>query len=682
MYKTFSLLLLLLLSHLTSSPQNFRIISRHSTDSLLNLLPGSGIEKRIDLLNELAFCFAPVNFDSSVIYATRAMRLATQHGFQKQIGLARFNLGNAYYFKMDFKNALIAYLSAQSILEKKPFNKEMGDVCFMLGNINFFIMRDDKAISYYRKALSYYSAGNHETSLPPVWEAMSLTMFFLKSESIDSALVYGYKMLDFSRKFHCRSLETTALMAIGMFYVDETQSVQRKQKTLVYCDSALNLATELKNDSLISVVNINLAGYYDRSSLLFEFTGDLALARTYYERAYLAAEKIGFSYLKAIILNYLAEIDIEEGKYVQAENNLDQSEVCLNNFFRFEWKKNNPVGIVHPFGKIIEYYHAQRERKSMYNSRVKLAMARGDFKKAFSYLQLFYESRDTMYATQQGRQFEILIAEDDADRQAQKIRMLAQDNELNKLNLSKTRFVFVVTAAGIVLVSIILLLFFQRRRLRAEQRSISMEQRLLRAQMNPHFIFNSLASIQNFVINENSDQASIYLSRFSQLVRNILDNSAEEYVPLEKEISTIENYLELQKVRYAGKIEYRISVDETIDTENILIPPMLAQPFIENAIEHGIRHKSSPGQIEIRIKIIDQIIRIEIEDDGVGREKAQEIESKQKIRHRSMAISITRDRLEILNKKLKKKIRMEILDLKDASGQACGTRVEFGIPVK
>jgi LytS/YehU family sensor histidine kinase len=118
--------------------------------------------------------------------------------------------------------------------------------------------------------------------------------------------------------------------------------------------------------------------------------------------------------------------------------------------------------------------------------------------------------------------------------------------------------------------------------------------------MNPHFLFNSLASIQNYIINEDSGNASIYLSRFSQLVRNILDNSVEEYVPVEKEIETIKNYFELQKVRYAGKFDFNIEVDEAIDQENMMIPPMLAQPFIENAIEHGIKHKETNGHINIR----------------------------------------------------------------------------------
>lgn len=361
---------------------------------------------------------------------------------------------------------------------------------------------------------------------------------------------------------------------------------------------------------------------------------------------------------------------------------MDLSESKLRDFFAYEWENTPTQGfVINAMGKIQDYFMAQRERYNLSYYRFQLATATGDHKKAIDYLQLYYQIRDSIFASQQGKQLELMMAEDEAEKQLQKLQSLAKDNELNRLQLSRTRFILIGIGSGILLISVILLLVLQRRKLRAEQRSVSMEQRLLRAQMNPHFIFNSLASIQNFVINENSDQASIYLSRFSQLVRNILDNSVEEYVPLEKEINTIENYLELQKVRYGGKFDFKIIVDENLDQENMLIPPMLAQPFIENAIEHGIRHKATSGHIEIRFRLKDGLIRVEVEDDGVGREKAHEIESKQRTRHRSMATSLTRDRLNTLNKKMKKKIRMEIIDLKDHTGKGCGTRVEFGVPV-
>ncbi len=616
----------------------------------------------------------------SLMSANKGLRLAKGQENSVNIALEKVNVGNAYYNKLDFKNALLAYLSALKILEDNKIFKASAEVCLQLGNINFFIMRSDKAISYYHKAISYYQAAGDETSLPIVYDAMGLSMFFLRYGPIDSALIYGNKLLNYSRTFPDRSLEAYALMVVGMYYLDETRSVSRKQKVLTYSDSALNRAVELHNNELISIIYSNFAGFYDRTSPLFELTGNLSFSRHYYDKAYHAAKQAASSYLQARILNYLAAIDIEEGKYDMAENRLELSETKLNEPFQFS-ENSIPFTLNSQFHKIFQYFLIQLQRTDMYEARFKLAMAKGEFRKAVDYLQFYHRSQDTITASHQGRQLELLMAEDEAYKQDQKIRTLAQANELNNLRLSQSRTRFIVTGTGIALVSIILLLFLQRRKLRAEQQSIATEQRLLRAQMNPHFIFNSLASIQNFVINEESGKASIYLSRFSQLVRNILDNSTEEYVTLEKEISTIENYLVLQKVRYAGKFDYKIAVDETLRTEDLLIPPMLAQPFIENAIEHGIRHKSTSGQIEVRFQQKGGIIRVEVEDNGVGREKALEIESKHNIRHRSMAISITRDRLDLLNKKLKNKIRMNIVDLKDADGQACGTRVEFGIPL-
>jgi len=224
-----------------------------------------------------------------------------------------------------------------------------------------------------------------------------------------------------------------------------------------------------------------------------------------------------------------------------------------------------------------------------------------------------------------------------------------------------------------------------------------LKQQLFRSQMNPHFIFNSLGSIQSSIINEEPGKAIRYLSRFSKLMRNILDSSIEEVVPLEEELKTIENYLELQKVRYADKFDYTIDIDTDIDTETVMVPPMLAQPFIENAIEHGIKHKVGKGKIEIRIRrsthrlidasthrLIDPSTHrtpdpliFEVEDDGIGRQKAQEILMQQDAKHKSLATVITRERIAALNRKSKKKITLEIIDLKDEKGLARGTLVRF-----
>jgi LytS/YehU family sensor histidine kinase len=197
--------------------------------------------------------------------------------------------------------------------------------------------------------------------------------------------------------------------------------------------------------------------------------------------------------------------------------------------------------------------------------------------------------------------------------------------------------------------------------------------------MNPHFLYNSLASIQKFIITEDPDNASVYLSKFSNLVRNILESSIEEYVTLEKELNTVENYLALQKVRFSEKLDYKVEVDEILDVENMEIPPMLLQPFIENSVEHGIRFKGEKGHIIVRMLQENGGLLFEVEDDGVGREKAGEMQREQSRDHKSLATSITRDRIRILNKKFKQNISMQIIDLKDESGSPAGTRVTFHI---
>jgi LytS/YehU family sensor histidine kinase len=199
--------------------------------------------------------------------------------------------------------------------------------------------------------------------------------------------------------------------------------------------------------------------------------------------------------------------------------------------------------------------------------------------------------------------------------------------------------------------------------------------------MNPHFLFNSLSSIHHFIIHEESEIAASYLSRFSRLIRSSLQGSVEEYTSLSDEIDTVKDYLELQQLRFPDKFEYNIEVEEDMDSETISIPSMVLQPFIENSIEHGIRPKESKGKISVRFLLHKEMIVIKIEDDGIGRKKAMELLSEQKKDHKSLATNIIRDRIRVLNRTLKNKITLEIIDLKSEQGDATGTKVVLEVPV-
>jgi sensor histidine kinase YesM len=236
-------------------------------------------------------------------------------------------------------------------------------------------------------------------------------------------------------------------------------------------------------------------------------------------------------------------------------------------------------------------------------------------------------------------------------------------------------------AAISVLLLFVLILLLRQNRINSGRKVAEFKQRLLRSQMNPHFIFNSLTSIQNFILQHDDIKASVYLSRFSDLVRNILSNSLVEMITLEEEINTIENYLELQIIRFPEKFEYKINIDESLNLESINLPPMLTQPFIENAIEHGFKHIEHKGQIDLNfIKNADYVV-IQISDNGIGRQKSREMKSQEEKDHQSMATLITTERIVTISKKLKQKIHFEIIDIKDETGKVAGTKVIFKIPM-
>jgi len=674
MYKILISILLVTIN-LAGIGQRYQPDTEKEIDSLRKLMPGAKIELKIDIMNEMAAVYAPVNFDSSIFYSAQSMRMATINVYNYGIGCSRLYTGNAYYYKQDFKNALTSYLSAQTILEEGNHFEELGELSMMMGHINFFIMRKDMAITLYNKASYYFKAEGNETSLGEVLYGINMT--YWRDGPIDSALAAGKRFLEYARKYHNRLNEALALINLGMTYTVYTYN---NDSLLHYNNEGLKIAQELKDERLAGIIYFNAAFDDVIGFEILEKQEYFKRARFYYDMALEAARSSNYNLLMSMIHLHIAYTDQIEGQYDQAKSDVDMAESLLQSHLQFPEEQPAPVGF-YAFGKLFESYLVLRTINDIHAARFDLAKKTGQFEEAVKFQQLSFESGEILRAAQQGRQLELLMAEAETERTDQKISALAQENELNSLKLTRNRFIFAGIASVVVIISLFLLLYFQRKRLKAEQKSILNEQRLLRAQMNPHFLFNSLASIQNYIINEDTDRASIYLSRFSQLVRNILDNSVEEYVSLEKEIETIRNYLELQKVRYAGKFDFDIDIDPDIDIETVLIPPMLAQPFIENAIEHGIRHRETPGRIDIRFRFEDNLIRFEVEDDGVGREKAREIEASKGAKHRSMATSITIDRLATINKKLKKKIRMEITDLKDEVGIGTGTKVRFGIPI-
>jgi tetratricopeptide (TPR) repeat protein len=223
---------------------------------------------------------------------------------------------------------------------------------------------------------------------------------------------------------------------------------------------------------------------------------------------------------------------------------------------------------------------------------------------------------------------------------------------------------------------------FELRQLENDKKQAELEMQALRAQMNPHFIFNCLSSINRFILKNESKVASNYLTRFSRLMRMVLMNSQKPLIALESELEMLGLYLEMERLRFKNSFDYGITFLNAVDPDNIFIPPLLLQPFCENAIWHGLMHKEGPGRLDIELRIEDNILNCVITDNGVGREKAEEMNSRTAEREKSMGLKITKERLALFNREKEMHTFYEIEDLKDENGNAAGTKVTLKICLK
>ena len=214
-----------------------------------------------------------------------------------------------------------------------------------------------------------------------------------------------------------------------------------------------------------------------------------------------------------------------------------------------------------------------------------------------------------------------------------------------------------------------------------KQKGTELEMQALRAQMNPHFIFNSLNSINRFILQNNKAQASEYLTKFSKLVRMILQNSQASLITLESELESLELYLNLEALRFNYHFDYKISVPKDLDISALQVPPLILQPYVENAIWHGLMHKEEKGQLDVEVSEEGNHLYFKIRDNGIGREKAAAMASKSATKHKSMGLRITAHRIAIVQNSETLSSPVTINDLVNADGSAAGTEVVIKMPV-
>lgn len=268
---------------------------------------------------------------------------------------------------------------------------------------------------------------------------------------------------------------------------------------------------------------------------------------------------------------------------------------------------------------------------------------------------------------------------------------LAQLEARNQMavKLKQQQQMFYAIGAFIIFLMILGILFYRIRQIRKQaniklsfnKKVAEVEMQALRAQMNPHFIFNCLNSINRYIVKSDHMTASGYLTKFAKLIRLILDNAAQQTTPLENELQLLQLYIEIEALRFNNRFAWVIEVDEGIDKETVFVPSMVIQPYVENAIWHGLMHKDEKGLLTIRIgKSSNSLLEIIVEDDGVGRKLSAESSNRDALKTRSYGMQITKDRLHIVNQLFNTQARVRVEDLYAADGSAAGTRVTLNLP--
>ncbi|GAA5098011.1 hypothetical protein GCM10023210_33690 [Chryseobacterium ginsengisoli] len=249
----------------------------------------------------------------------------------------------------------------------------------------------------------------------------------------------------------------------------------------------------------------------------------------------------------------------------------------------------------------------------------------------------------------------------------QRIAQLEQEKKLkDELIRKKNVFNYSLIGALIVLIGLIIFIFRTLKKVQIKNKKIALQS--LRREMNPHFIFNSLNSVNHFIATNNELEANQYLTKFSKLMRGVMENSTEDFIPFQQELDLLQNYLALEKTRFTDKFDYEIDVDESLNTQSLKVPGMLVQPFLENAIWHGLRYRTTKGFLKLSFGKDNQHLKITIEDNGIGIEESKKLKTEHQKNREGRGMKNTLERITLLNDLYHQEIQCKITDKKDMQG--------------
>jgi tetratricopeptide (TPR) repeat protein len=537
---------------------------------------------------------------------------------------------------------------AMDISRKNHWAKGIALALRQRGNV-YYVFRDNPA------AMDCYIRALHEAE-PLQLRELDASLFnnlaniYSDEGQYDKALDYYRQYLGAARELKSAKQQTIAFVNMGTVYSElgqQDKAMDCGRQALLICQAA-----HIVNFIPIILNNMGIA-------LSKKGMPDSALA--YFRRSIVLADQSGNLNSKASSLEEIGKIFMARGDFAAAGAYAQQSLTIARQLQSAEWEANAWQSLYQVYEKRQEYAKALDAYRQyiVFRDSVSTDEKRAEITR--KEMQFDFERKEAATKAANDRKAALALAE--IDRQGL----------IRKGILAGVFFLLAAGISGFVL--------YKRRRDADERRKEAdfsakvsdTEMKVLRLQMNPHFIFNSLNSVSDYITRHETNTANYFLSKFAKMMRQVLEHSEKSEITLAEDLQVVETYIQLELMRMRNELSYEIVVDRDIDPEVTMVPPLIIQPFVENSIWHGLSGKTQPGKISIRVTREDGMIHYVVEDNGIGRKEAAKQASKG---NQSMGLRITRDRIDIINQTKRTSAGVEVIDLAE------GTRVELRLPLE
>lgn len=627
------------------------------------------------------------NYETAIGLATKALeRYRSDHNLEGE-SYCLNSIGLAFYHKGEMGNAKKHIFESAAIDEKRNDKNGIAGSYINIGNILAEEGKYDESNTYYAKALELKIELKDELGIATCLQNTGTN--YLDQGNYPKALEYFKRVQYYYEKSGNSSYEALCLLEIGFIY--EQQEKLDKALSIYY--QVVDMNKGLKNRVVESRVCDLLGG-------IFLKRNEYDKALNYFSKALTINRSIDDQKGSGVNLKNIGEIYLIQKKYAEALSSFEEAKTIheANNLISGLCQSYIGIAKIHfEQGNYSKAMKSAASAESLANDSNLLSEQRfaaeilsqiyakmGKFEKAFYYHQQFKLFNDSLF--NKGKVDQIAQIEYEYKFQKEKDVFDAKEKKLSSqventskdLEKSQNRLLWgLVLFLGVSLLATLIIFQLRIRNVQTQSENSLLEQKLLRSQMTPHFIFNSLSVLQGMILNKEEAKANTYLSKFSRLLRITLEISREKMTTLSQELLALEHYVALQNMESEKPIDYQVSIAENIQTDELLIPPMLVQPFIENAIEHGFKTITENKTIQLTLYMKKNDLYCIIKDNGVGIDATTKETSNRK---KSLATSITRERIDLLSKEMKSKGSIDIEDRKLSQEQ--GTIVTLVIPYK